>query len=266
MKIESTGEEAIKAVEKALGTPFGLEYQDHVLKTRRNLLIAGAVAMVFYLAGLKIEAPTPTAYPTIPLIFGLAVSGLSQKAFLISLLCLLGYLLGHFIWASIDAIFEFRLRSTGTNLAHKTNTWGEPHSDHPREGSRQSTLYTWWLDKSSKLPNQAEFEQAAITLQELTVAVRSASVEGKMPAHGLFDLTNAVEKSADALSKLQQHLKYQNELVVNPRIEASLRRFDNAFRNHALSQNLRWLIFDFGAPVMLGITGFVMIAIKLCNS
>jgi hypothetical protein len=60
MKIEDTGEEAIKAVEKVLGTPFGLEYQDHVLKTRRNLLIAGAVAVVFCLAGLKIEAPTPT--------------------------------------------------------------------------------------------------------------------------------------------------------------------------------------------------------------
>ena len=264
MKAEGTGEDAIKAVEKVLGTPFGLEYQEHALKTRRNLVIAGAVAVIFYLAGLKIESPSSTTHPTIPLIFGLAVSGLSQKVFLSALLCALGYLICHFMWTSIEALYEFRLRSTGTTLAHKTGMmWTSVNADYP-DDPRQSTLYTWWLQRRDDLPSADAISQTKSDLQQLSSKADALTNSAGTQEHQ--ELISSVRRAEAALTKVEQALVVQQAIQSDPRIPTALKRFDQAFQNHAISQNLRWFIFDFGIPVVLGATGFAMITIKLCNS
>nr|WP_315471773.1 hypothetical protein [uncultured Rhodoferax sp.] len=70
----------IEAAEKVLGEPFGMEYTEDVLKTRRNLLLAGAAAILVHAGNLQFGG-MPPENPISPF-FGLALKGMTHTTFL----------------------------------------------------------------------------------------------------------------------------------------------------------------------------------------
>jgi hypothetical protein len=77
-------------VEVVLGEPFAMEYQEDVLKTRRNLLIAGASAILIHFGNLQFGGGSPDN--SISPFFGLGLKGMTHTTFLWCLFAAISYL------------------------------------------------------------------------------------------------------------------------------------------------------------------------------
>lgn len=246
-----------KAMEKMLGEPFGLEFQEDVLKTRRNLLVAAGASIVIWAAGLTITPGTPNG--SISPFFGVTLNGMTHRVFLWSMFTAVSYLFIHFLWASFDAFGEYRLRSTGAKVRFQTGSiWADAGIDAPIH-PRQSTLYNWWHEAArgfDALPETLED-----SLKRLNAAIDDLKVlqqQGNDAAGQ--NLNQAISSSTTAqaaLMTLNSQVKTATETIANERIPVSLERFDKAFQFRAMSQNLRWLILEFGFPVLLGASACV---------
>ncbi len=252
---QQISEEKIEAVKKALGEPLGLQASDDLLKTRRNLMVAGALSVFIWSAGLSLHTPSDGQSYTV---FGIALKGLSHQDFMAALSLLLLYLIAHFVWGSVDLMAEFRLRVTGSRVAHVTaGKYSVEEKDHP-DDPRQSTLYNWWIDQARSLENfPQQFRESQESLSRYLQSVEAIS---KL-SDDQFDqnLNNVLRSGAEVnvqLQKLSVKLDQTIKIVESNRVPISLQRFDNAFRAHAVIQNLRWIPMDFLIPVGLGIFGF----------
>lgn len=254
----------IQAVEKALGEPFGLQYTEDVLKTRRNLLIAGGIGIFFWWAGLRLESPS-SDIQAVSIILGMSVKGVTHEAFLWGLLITTSYLLIHFLWASGDCINEFRLRVTGTRTAYQTGALlGSEDADYPSD-PRQSTLYHWWLQRSrtkASIPNS--FQEASERINHAASALEELARKHNDPSSK--NLNNAIRAAGDInvrLTELKNSIEKMEKLLHSERIPVSLKRFDAAFRWHAISQNARWLTLEFGFPTLIGLLGIASVVAML---
>ncbi|MCC7007150.1 MAG: hypothetical protein IT497_10990 [Ottowia sp.] len=144
-----------KAMEKTLGEPFSLEYQEDVLKTRRNLLVIGGLCILVKRGGLTVSDHGSFSF------FGIPLQGSDDlyRSFLLCLLFAALYLTSHFLWASVDAIKEYQLRQSATRTRYQTATMNNAVGIDAPVHPRQSTLYNWWLEEAGKidyLPEQLQ--------------------------------------------------------------------------------------------------------------
>ena len=252
-----------KNMEKNLGEPFAMEYQEDVLKTRRNLLIASGLGLLVWWGDIKINPQENFSFLGIPLQAQEHHSGLA-----IGLLVTILYLIIHFFWNSMNAIQEYRLRRTGTRTEYQTigrlSATGIDGPIHPR----QSTLYNWWLEEAKKfndipeklLQQQAAYNQAIEKLEKLCQQYDDPN------SQNLRNASQAAGGAKKASEDLKTSIENAYQVFSSERIPVSLKRFDEAFNRHALSQNARWLCIEFGFPVLLGVSGCIGMIVKLCQT
>jgi hypothetical protein len=254
----STEEETrLKAMRTVLGEPFGLEYREDVLKTRRNLLAAGAISVLICSADLTVQ--TGVGGGTVAPILGWSLTGMKQSVLLWCLTVMTAYLLLHFVWASVDAIHEYALRSTGLPVEGQYGdaAWG-PEGVEPTNDARQTTLYSWWQYHARSVePLAAKLHEQGATLDRYLGALGSYKENPSASDHQRDDILRNATIVQQAQVNLMQSVKQLRETFSNPRVQVSLERFDVVFRRRALSQNARWIVLEFGFPVVLGIAGIL---------
>ncbi len=236
--------DTLEAVEKVLGEPAFLELTENAWKIRTNLIFASTISIAVVFGSLHIEPDSQ--------IIGLKFKGLSDAILTNGLIALVVYLLVHFLWASADALLEWRLRVTGTRVTFVTTArFASEHGDYPSD-PRQSTLYNWWKDEARKIGNVAphllEMEER---LGQLESEMKTQSSEGASATN----ITNAIRligELREQLAKVSHELKATSASIEATRIPSSLKRFDTWFGLFLRSQNLRWLLIEFLTPVLVG--------------
>jgi len=241
----------VDAVEKALGEPWLAQLEDDALKVRRNLLVASLISIGATVAGVGIAVDSP--------VFGFHLRHLTYDLLRLGMLLTICYLLLHFAWYAFDGLCGWRLRVTGTRQGFITaGTFGSDDLDYTGE-FRNSTLYNWWKNKMGVLQHLGKFTaESDASFKELR-----AKIEGLMGPEGIVQNTSTVLNSLNAveakLTSLESALTRAQETDDSARIRASLKRFDNWFQLWLRSQNLRWLVIDVGAPLVLGVAALVLL-------
>jgi hypothetical protein len=237
-------------VAKVLGEPVFLEFPDATQKARRNLLAMGAIAVAF--AWWRLELTTA------PTVLGFQLQNLSTAVFAWGLLWSLVYLLVHFVWLAWDALQEWRIRQSGTRVAFQTGArFGSADADSPSD-PRQSSLYRWWLDQQRSLGRiTEEMERTSRAVQVLSDKA-GAPIDDRTGALLLTIQTNTASVGGA--------VKHTSTVLESHRVPVSLERFDNAFRRFAKSQNARWILLEFGTPVLVGAAGIIACICMLTRS
>jgi hypothetical protein len=214
-------EKDLKAVEEILTKPVFIGFSEETIRVRRNLLTIAFFVVIYQLSELKVNEFS---------FLGAKFANAPSKEFLdITLLCLIIYHLIHFLWQSIDAYQQCRIRMTGTDALFMKN-------DNEKESSADSTLDPLqssllnWLWKRTK-PTSSNFIEAINRAQELTF-------EGSQ-----------YHQIHQEVSNIKALLKVIND----NRTLVSLIRFENFCKCFTCSQILRWYILEFGVPVGLAL-------------
>ena len=169
--------------------------------------------------------------------FGIKFDTSPDKRFLdITILCLLVYHLAHFIWQSIDALKECKLRVTGTNVLFMKNDNRKTSDCDFATYPRQSSLLNWlWKQRHANLIS--DITQAEKDLKDIRLKLNKN--ETATTIHQLEEKFNA----------LRQYVVDLNNTVNSKRTLVSLRKFENFCEGFAWSQRWRWYILEFGLPV-----------------
>jgi hypothetical protein len=247
-------EEKIKAVEKLLKEPVAAEFSPQAWKVRTNLIIASAIALAMGLAKIRIAADST--------FLGLKFEGLNDIVVRVTLATVIVYLLFHFIWVGWDAFLEWRLRITGTRTAFQTGSFfSPPHVDHPVD-PRQSTLYNWWTQQNRAIANVGivvdQMQEEMKTWEGDIQAIR----EGKSDPYSqnLNQVVTGLSQVNVQYADLTRAVKANTDAITDDRIPTSLRRFDGWFELFQRSQNLRWFVIEFVAPVALSVAALYQLS------
>jgi hypothetical protein len=236
--------DTIEAVEKVLGDPAFLELTENAWKIRTNLIFTSVISIAVVFGDLHLEPDSQ--------IMGLKFKGLSDMILTNGLIALVAYLLFHFLWASVDALLEWRLRITGTRVAFVTTArLASEHGDYPSD-PRQSTLYNWWKDEARKIGNfGAKVQDMDNRLSDWESEMKAKFSQGA-DAMNIANAIRPVVGLREELAKFTRELKASVASIEGARVPVSLRRFDSWFGLFLRSQNLRWLLIEFLAPVLVG--------------
>lgn len=241
----------IKEVEEALGKSVLCDLSDKAWRVRTNLIVVSVISAAMVLGGLHIKPGSS--------VLGLQFDGLTDDLVRNILFWVTLYLLLHFLWNSIDNFLEWRLRITGTRLAFVTTAViASDHGDYPSD-PRQSTLYSWWKYQANKIGNithiTSEIEK---NLDELNKKLNDDNVKSVNP-----NITGAcvplLAETRDGIHRLVSAIESVAETVKSARVPVSLGRFDNWFGLFLRSQNLRWLVIDFLAPIIVAVSALLLL-------
>lgn len=247
----SHDEDNLKAVEKVLGDPAFAEFSPNTWKIRTYLIIASVISIAVVFADLHID-PGST-------VLGLKFHGLSDTVLTNGLFGVTLYLLLHFLWSAVDTLLEWRLRITGTKVAFATTgIFASEHADYPRD-PRQSTLYNWWKDEATKIGDlTAKLSEIETQLAEWDARLKARFTEGP-DAMNIVNASASINSTREAVVKLERSMTETRDAISAVRVPVSLRRFDRWFQLFLRSQNLRWLIIEFRAPILVGIYALVLL-------
>jgi hypothetical protein len=234
----------VEAVEKVLGEPAFSELPENAWKVRTNLILAAVISIAVVFGDLHIEPDSQ--------ILGLKFKGLTDRVLTNGLIAVVAYLFVHFLWASMDSLLEWRLRITGTRVAFVTTArLASEHGDYPND-PRQSSLYNWWKDEARRIGNLTRhFPEIDAKIVEWETKLRAQFTDGP-DAMNIVNATANLSGVREQIAKLGREVKEASESIDSARIPASLERFDNWYALFLRSQNLRWLVIDFLAPVLAG--------------
>lgn len=251
MANDSTDDDKLKAVEKVLGEPAFAEFASDAWKIRSNLIILSAISIAVVFADLHIDAGST--------VLGLKFQGLNDTVLTKGLFGVTLYLLLHFIWRAIDSLLEWRLRVTGTKVAFvTTGMFSSEHADYPRD-PRQSTLYNWWKDDARKIGNLVgKLSDIEKTLNDWDTRLKREFTE-KPDVMNIVTATTLIHSAREEVVKLKGSVKEVGDTISALRIPVSLRRFDRWYHLFLRSQNLRWLVVELGAPIVLGSYALVLL-------
>lgn len=183
-----------------------------------------------------------------PTVFGVQLQGLSNEVIGWCLLWVVLYLWIHFVWLASDALQEWRLRQTGTRVTTASAArWGTSNEDSPGD-PRQSTLYTWWREQAKHLGHSKKLADDAR-------AVISPWIEQGLPGEIDDQIKARLLTLATNIAVLDGTIKHAVTVLESHRPAVSLARFDAAYRRFARSQNLRWVMIEFGLPLVVGAAG-----------
>ncbi len=236
-------DESVESVEKVLGSPVSAELSEQALKIRRNLLVVGSISIFIALSGAKLD-PDST-------VLGFKFTGVSEHAVSLGLTVATTYFLLHFLWYSFDCMLEWRLRVTGTRLAFVTGMmWHNESADYPSD-PRQSTLYSWWMQRTKTM---GDANQKLAEINDLLVTIDTNMnrdlIDSKDP--NVAVMVGSLTQARTAFSELVRKVEEAQKTLLYPRIEISLKRFDGWFELFLRSQNLRWLLLEILFPVSIG--------------
>lgn len=212
-------------VEKVLKEPVFLGHDTNAKVVRAQLFLVSAMTVTYISMGLEISADSS--------FLGLKFNNLNEGHIQAGLLVILIYQIIHFVWLSWDALFEWRLRITGTKTVFSTGMkFGSGEADFP-DDPRQSTLYNFYY--SNMLPN-------------ITKEFNKLKEAANTPDDKSFRET-------------QSQLNLVHKQLNSRRLKVSINRFDNWYKYFLISQNLRWLVIEFGFPIILAASAITL----LCN-
>ena len=219
MKIDYIEEEQ-RAVEEILTKPVFIGFSEETIRVRRNLLTIAFLTVFYNFSGIAI-----TGFSFLGIIF----SKIPDKEFLdTTIFLLLLYHFVRFIWQSLDAFQECKIRITGTNALFMRNDNKKENSEDYTIDPRQSSLLNW-LWKRTKPANNNLIQ-----------------IESKACDFIKFAGSDAYQITQDLYN-----MKALMEVLDSNRTFVSLRRFENFYKCFSYSQILRWLVLEFGLPVVL---------------
>lgn len=210
--------------------PYPAEFSGVAERVRRNLLIGCAVTLVPIFGDVELS-PDST-------VLGLKFVGLNLGVFYSILLIFLSYQLVHFIWHVWDEFAYWRVRLTGSKVVYQTTMrFAGEETDAPSD-PKQSSLYSWWLEKSENL---ADLQELMGELQE-QVSQGGSSSEEKLN----------YAKVQTGLNELKKAVEEIKPIMESKRVEESLWSFEKWYGLMVLSQSLRWFFLEAGLPIVLG--------------
>lgn len=218
-------------VEQALGNPKFIQLDETTLKTRRNLLVTSTLSIFVSFSDFKIGETFK--------ISGLVIEGIQKSDFEILLLVITIYFLVHFVWQTLDIIFEWLNRLTGLfkqiDMSGFTGISGREFA----EDLTKTSLSTWFLEK--------------VQLIKLT----KASLEGVV-----FDDHQSTQNT---LNSLHSYFGSIANAINEERIFVSLIRFDKNFTLFQWSQIFRFSLLEFGLPVALGLWSIFAMTMNIAD-
>lgn len=251
--MEQDIEGQIRKVEKVLGEPVFIGFDDKTAKIRTSLFLLSVVGLGYALGDLHIQEGSS--------FLGLKFTGLDDNLFRMGLLVTITYLLVHLLWNSYDSFMEWRVRISGTRLAFQTASYfGNTNKDSPQD-ARQSSLYHWWIGQSHILGKVEErFKLAELKTDE--IAQNSDSYQSRPDPHDreeLVRIQKLLKSVTDQSDQLKSALEELKKIYDSKRIVVSLKRFDNWFKLFLQSQNIRWILIEFSLPALLGLSAIPLL-------
>jgi hypothetical protein len=226
-----------RAIDALMGKPVQQELDESLRKMRVQLLVFCCAAFAI-IHGAGIDTAKP--------VFGIQLKGLSPFAIEWALIAVTLYTAVHFAWTAWDGFQEWRLRVTGTRYG----AW-----DVQRD-PRQATLFRWWLANNQNL---VDMEQVRVLfekyIEEGRDFLKSARLDltTNMPNVEVVRLQQIHENLQTHANGLMNHLNTSRQVCEDPYIHEALQRFDNAFFNFQRSQNIRWLLVEWGFPIVFAL-------------
>ena len=230
MIIRDPDEVEREAVELILTKPVFIGFSEETIRVRRNLLTIAFMVVVYKLSGLEIDYAKGFSF------LGIKFKSAPINEFLdITLLCLIIYHFTHFIWQSIDACKEWRLRLTGTNELFMKNDIAKESSEDYALNPLQSSLLNW-LWKRTKITADDYCTTSTNVLNAMTEeSNRAISLKPTLESDALLNITNI------------------HKAINDSRTLVSLKRFEDFHKCFCCSQRWRWLVIEFGTPVCLAL-------------
>ena len=84
----------------------------------------------------------------------------------------------------------------------------------------------------------------------------------KPDAMNIVNATKLINSAREEVAKLKGSVTEVGDTISALRIPVSLRRFDRWYHLFLRSQNLRWLVVELGAPILLGSYALVLLWTK----
>lgn len=236
----STKQKDVEAVQKVLGEPVICEFAPRVHQLRNLLFVVTLIGIGYELGGLTVQDGSS--------ILGLKVAGLNDQFVRTTLLGIVLYLTLHFVWCAWDYLLEWRLRITGTRVAFITTArFASDEGDYPND-PRQSTLYNWWIENAHQISRiEEDMDRMGDDINNLRNSL--LEVRDQQELADLNALRQPLNEIHETIRQVKQKVDNIDKIKRSERTAASLARFDNWFQIFLRSQNLRWLLVDFGLPL-----------------
>jgi hypothetical protein len=181
-------------------------------------------------------------------VLGVQLQNVSNQVLAWGLLWSVLYPQVHFIWLAADSFQEWRVRQTGSRIAFPIDRPMHPDADAPAD-PRQSTLYSWWRGEQQK--SLGSLADVAAETETLAKAMKEAGLQLTV------DQTHRLEGFQNNVYLLKEALLHNRQVMESLHVPVSLERFDAAYGRLLKSQNLRWVLLEFGLPVLVGVAGVV---------
>ena len=230
--------------EEILGKPVFDEFPENTLRIRRNLLLVGFLVLAYKLNELTVSSEISAV--------GLKFEGLTNYGVDLTMFCLVSYHLIHFFWNSLTHLQQWRLRVTGTVLAHQTGSMAASElKDYP-DDPRQSTLYTWWSQQAQQFGNigrdAQELKSKMATWEEQVKALSDPTATANMTTV-MRSLSEIQRTAAD----LKREVEAATKVLSSDRIPVSLIRYDRWFMSFQWNQVVRWFAIELLMPIAIGV-------------
>lgn len=240
-----------KKVERVLGEPVFDDFSENTLRIRRNLLIVSSLALAYKLNGLTVSPDSS--------LFGVKFEGLTNGVIDQTFFWLIMYHLVHFGWNSVVNAQSWRIRVTGTVLAHQTGSmYTSEHGDYPGD-PRQSSLNKWWSNQARQIGNigndarelQEKIKVWELSLKQLPDSIAKQNIQTNVPQQ-LSDINNHA-------SSLASKVEVVNKTLSSTRIPVSLNRFEKWFSLFQWNQLIKWAFIEWIGPIVIGLWAVWMI-------
>lgn len=238
-------EEDQKKIARVLGEPVFPDFPERVAKMRRNLILFSSIAIFHHYVGSNF---------ILKALFSEADLKTEKAAVETALIILVLYTLVVFLIYSIEYFGEWRIRCTGTRLAFITGAkYGSDDADYP-DDPRQSTLYHWWLKKSTAVGSIREkIKNVESELSVATAAVESIELDDEVAKNSTFQtMMRTFREAQSTFAELNSSIKDLEKAALSARTKESLRRFNRWFGLYSGFQLTRWLILEFLLPAGVG--------------
>jgi len=197
----------------------------NTLRARRNMIISSLIIIFcFWVSdGINFEDFALSGFK--------AESTSEEKAIYI-LICTHSFLLFHFIWLAIDHYRTNKIRLSGPKpYPSKPPTMDSDMIPHAADTDpMQTSFYSWWSKQSGIMIRTSRILE---------------TLENKEPSN-----KKTIDSIKSDTSEILKRIEEYCDMV---------ERFDKSFWIHQRSQLLRYWLFEFGAPLILGSVGLFMV-------
>lgn len=130
------------------------------------------------------------------------------------------------------------------------------YADYPND-PRQSSLMTWWNEDARRI---GAFIPLIKSLEEKVIQLDThakAKDLGELP--NINNIMRTTGPLQTELANLRRKIEETEKIICSHRIPVSLERFEKWYRRFSLSQLSRWLILEWGLPVVLSLWALYLV-------